>query len=125
MTKLLFIHPDHKLIGLYQRHFTGMFSIDSAHDGLSGLRMIKQVKPQVIVSEYELPFMSGLALLKYVREHPEMFATPFLFLTNSLMPENALGMGATAWLRQHEHGPEQLYRQILANYRVQHPFVSV
>lgn len=108
MRHVLFIHPDRKLVEIYRRHLAPHFSVDSAHDGLAGLRMIKLHRPRVIVSDADLPFMSGLALLEYVRSHPEIHATPFLFLTRSAMPPEALGLGATAWLDQREHGPDSL-----------------
>lgn len=115
MANILFIHPDRKLIEIYQKHFAQNFTIDSAHDGLTGLRKIRKGKPRLIISEHDLPFMSGLALLQYVRKHPRLYGTPFLFLTNALMPDEALGLGATAWLRQREFSPEQLVPHIYQN----------
>lgn len=118
MPSVLFIHPDQKLVGIYERHFKPYFMVDSAHDGLTGLRMIKDRKPRVIVSDVHLPYMSGLALLTFVRNHPEMFATPFLFLTEATMPDEALGLGASGWLKQSEHGPEQLLNKLMQHYYV-------
>jgi len=46
-----------------------------------------------------------------------MSSHPFLFLTNSAMPYDALGMGATAWLKQSDHGPDQLLYHVLNNYK--------
>lgn len=112
MPTILFIHPDHKLIGIYRNHLSKHFLLDSAHDGLTGLRKIKATKPRVIVSEYRMPYLSGLSLLKYVRGNRDMHTTPFLFLTDHDMPEQALGMGASAWLKQSEHGPEALLREL-------------
>jgi CheY-like chemotaxis protein len=117
MSGALFIHPDQKLVGIYQRHLDPHFPVDSAHDGLTGLRMIKAHRPRVIVSDLHLPFMSGLALLQFVRSHPEMFSTPFLFLTDAPMPDEALGMGASAWLRQKEATPHELL-SLLQHLRV-------
>lgn len=71
----------------------------------------------MIISEYRLPFMSGLALLEYVRKHPDMRDAPFLFLTNEEMREDALGLGANAWLKLKEHGPEQLLPHIASHYK--------
>jgi CheY-like chemotaxis protein len=117
MPGILFIHPDHKLVGIYQRQLSPYVKIDSAHDGLSGLRKIRATQPRMVISEYELPFMSGLALLKYVRNDRQLYAMPFLFLTNAHMPDEALGLGASAWLLQSEHGPEQLMPHIYSHYQ--------
>ncbi len=112
MPGILFIHPDHKLVGIYRNHLNDHLLLDSAHDGLSGLRKIRANRPRIIVSEYKMPFLSGLSLLKYVRQHKDLHATPFLFLTNHEMPEQALGLGASAWLKQRDHGPEALLREL-------------
>jgi CheY-like chemotaxis protein len=120
MKHILFIHPDEKLVGIYHKHLSEHFSMDSAQDGLAGLRKIKLHKPRLIISDYDLPFMSGLALLQFVRRHPELAPTPFLFLTNSEMPEEALGLGATAWLRQAEHGPDSLLAHLYQHRNVLH-----
>lgn len=117
MRKILFIHPDHKLVGIYQNHLKHYIPVDSAQDGMSGLRMIRQHKPGIIISDYDLPYMSGLALLKYVRKHKEMYANPFIFLTTAPMREEALGLGATAWVNQNEHGPQELM-QIFQRLRI-------
>jgi two-component system, chemotaxis family, chemotaxis protein CheY len=118
MPHILFIHPDQKLVDIYHRHLSPHFTIDSAHDGLAGLRKIREGKPKVIVSEHDLPMMSGMAILKYVRNHPDHHMTPFIFLTNSLMPDDALGLGASAWLRQSELSPEQLLPHIYHHYQL-------
>lgn len=120
MARILLIHPDQKLVNIYQKHLEPHFNVDSAHDGLSGLRMIKLHKPKIIISDLELPYMSGLALLQFVRNHPEMYATPFIFLSNSNMPHEALNMGASAWLNQKEHGPEHLLPHIFQHFRMQY-----
>jgi len=120
MRHILFIHPDRKLAEIYRQHLSPHFFVDSAHDGLAGLRQIKLHKPRVIVSDFDLPYMSGLALLGYVRNHPEIHSTPFLFLTRSPMPHDALGLGATAWLDQREHGPESLMQQLSLHRQALH-----
>jgi two-component system, chemotaxis family, sensor kinase CheA len=117
---ILFIHPDQKLASIYHRHLGQHFSLDSAQDGLTGLRKIKLHRPRLIISDYDLPYMSGLSLLQYVRQHPEMCATPFIFLTNAAMPDDALGLGATAWLRQGEHGPDSLMAHLYSHRRILH-----
>lgn len=118
MSKIVLIHPDAKLAAIYQRHLEPHFNVDSAHDGLTGLRLIKHSKPRLIISDLDLPYMSGLALLEYVRNHPEMYNTPFVFLSNSAMPHDALNLGASAWLNQKEHAPEHLLPHIIQSFRM-------
>lgn len=120
MPGILLIHADQKLAAIYQKHLEPHFNVDSAHDGLSGLRLIKHLKPRLIISDLDLPFMSGLALLQFVRKHPEMYATPFIFLSNASMPHEALNLGASAWLNQQEHSPEHLLPYVIQHFKMQY-----
>src|SRR4051812_14241627 len=108
MNKLLLIHPDHRLQSLYKKAMAEQFLVDSAYDGLKGLRLIQKVRPQIIISEYNLPVISGLSLLKYVRNHHELFAVPFVFLSEFHPASDTLGMGANEWLVLSQTNPEAL-----------------
>lgn len=53
-----------------------------ARDGVEGLQMVLRHKPDIVVSDISMPRMSGLELLKQVRQdHPELADMPFIFLT--------------------------------------------
>jgi len=53
-----------------------------ARDGMEGLQMVLRHKPDIVVSDISMPRMSGLELVKHVREdHPELADMPFIFLT--------------------------------------------
>lgn len=108
MHQLLFIHTDPKLVKIYERHLGQHFVFDSAHDGLSGLRKIRNIKPSVIVSEFHLPFLSGLSLLKFVRQQPSLVSTPFIFLTPRGDVGRALEFGANDWIHLSEATPDLL-----------------
>jgi len=112
MISLLFIHPDKKLSKIYGSHLRNHFAFDSAYDGLSGIRKIRQIKPNIIVSEYHLPMLSGSAVLKFVRSHPELHHIPFLFLTDHLDPSQGLSLGANDWLPYSSTFPHLLAEKI-------------
>jgi two-component system chemotaxis response regulator CheY len=118
MSRILFIHPDVKLVDIYRRHLDPHFNVDSAQDGLAGLKKIKSFGPRLIVSDYNLGHLSGLALLQYVRRHPQMFATPFIFLTHAEMPHDALGLGASGWVSQKEQGVQNLLAHIYQHRKI-------
>src|SRR4051812_13954128 len=105
MHKLIFIHPDRKLQSIYKKSLADHFQIDSAFDGLQGLRLIQKQKPQVIVSEYNLPVLSGSSLLRFVRNHHEFFATPFIFLSSYHPAADTLGFGANEWIVVSQSSP--------------------
>ena len=98
MLRILIAHSDEKLTGIYQRRLTGSLQVDSAHDGLAAYRQMKRAHPNIILSDYALPKLSGTSLLKFVRSHPEMLAIPFLFFTKRELSEPAMGLGANDWI---------------------------
>lgn len=98
MTRIAFIHPDKKLQALYRDAFSPHFQIDSAFDGLEGLRLIRQKKPHLIISEYRLPIISGESLLRFVRNHHELFSVPFIFLSSYHPAAETLGLSASEWV---------------------------
>lgn len=118
MYKVLFIHPDQKLIQLYRPLLAQHFLVDSTHDGLAGLRLIRINRPEVIISDYQLPKLSGLSLLKFVRQQPRLISTPFIFFSNHPDVESALACGANDWLRLKFTSPEMLVDKIYQHLKL-------
>jgi DNA-binding response OmpR family regulator len=111
MIKVLLAHPDKKILGIYQNNLKDCFDFDSVYDGLSAVRKFKQFKPDCVVSDYDLPLLSGITFLKFIR-NSEDNDTPFLFLTNHLDNSEALGLSANDWIDQSSSSPEFLIKKI-------------
>ncbi len=122
MRKVLFAHPDQKLTELYLRHLRPHFSVDSAHDGLTAIRRFRKFEPSIIISEYKLPMLSGLSLLRFVRRSKSS-AIPFIFFSDHKDVSQALSFGANDWISIHEAQPEYLldriYHHLKTNRHVQ------
>ncbi len=118
MIKVFFAHPDAKLVQLYQPHLSRYFAFDSAHDGLTALRKIRLTLPNVIISDYALPQLSGLGLLKFVRAERSLSHTPFLFLADSGDMAEALSFGANEFLIRRSAPPSELIDKIY--YHIKH-----
>ena len=54
----------------------------AAPDGMSAWRLIEMRCPDLIVSDVNMPGMTGFALLQRLREHTTLALTPFLLLTS-------------------------------------------
>ncbi len=52
-----------------------------AADGLEGIALIDQVKPDLIICDVMMPKANGYEVLKYLRSKTETENTPFIFLT--------------------------------------------
>jgi len=118
MPGVLFIHPDPKLVGIYRRYLEPHVHFDSAYDGVSGLRRLQQMRPHAVISEQRLPSLSGLSILKYVRQHPDLCGTPFIFLSSEPAHQDALRLGANAWLTQQDHGPHDLLAHLFPHLKL-------
>lgn len=61
-----------------------------AEDGVVALRKLAQESVHFIVSDWNMPNMTGLELLKAVRNSPELKHMPFLFITAEARKENII-----------------------------------
>jgi CheY-like chemotaxis protein len=122
MYTILFVQSDPKLVQLYLPSLSRHFAVDPALDGLSALRKLRLVRPGLIISDYHLPHLSGLALLKFVRSTPGFGPIPFIFLADNGNNRDALSLGANDWLEKSQATPDTLidliYRQIRLNQRL-------
>ncbi len=79
---LLLIDDDEnfrKILSLVMRGIPDQ--IIEATDGKSGIELIKKHKPQVIISDYNMPGLNGLELLKQLKE--EDSKVPVIWLTGN------------------------------------------
>ena len=59
----------------------GISDVEEAADGEAGLRQAVEKTPSLIISDYNMPKLDGLGLLRAVRVHPPTAKTAFIMLT--------------------------------------------
>ena len=59
----------------------GITDILEACDGEEALRHMLKTPAQLIISDYNMPKLDGLTLLRAIRAHPPISATAFIMLT--------------------------------------------
>jgi CheY-like chemotaxis protein len=72
-----------------------------AADGVAGLALIEQERPDAILTDVTMPRMDGLQLAAAVRANPELASIPIVFLSASarqLQREEGDHHGATAYV---------------------------
>jgi len=72
---------------LKQQGYNNVFAAD---DGTSAVEILKKEKIQFIVSDWNMPQMPGIELLKTVRSTEEWKSLPFLMVTAEWQKENIL-----------------------------------
>jgi two-component system chemotaxis response regulator CheY len=95
------------------------FAVQTAADGLLALSKLKGgFKPDLIITDINMPNMGGLELIKNVKAMPAFRFTPILTLTTeteSSKRDEGKKLGATGWLVKPISGQDlvKVIRQVL------------
>ena len=86
------------------------FKVVQAEDGVHGLEVLQTIKPDVIVTDINMPRMDGFGFIEGVRGSGEHPGVPILVLTTESDAEKkmrAKNAGATGWIVK-PFNPEKL-----------------
>lgn len=92
----------------------GVERIESAKNGAEALRMLKNQRFDVVLSDWNMPVMSGVELLQAMRADPALFAIPFILITAEAerkRVEEAIALGVTSMLLK-PYSPRQLAQRL-------------
>jgi two-component system sensor histidine kinase/response regulator len=88
----------------------GVEHIHSAKNGAEALRMLRSQRFDVVLSDWNMPVMSGLELLQELRNDEKLFSIPFILITAEAersKVEEAVAHGVTSMLLK-PYTPRQL-----------------
>src|SRR3989344_3099294 len=116
MKKILFVEDESAL----QKTFGEVlkqegYEMTSALDGETGLRLAKQIKPDLILLDLILPKLHGFDVLKKLKEIPDTKEIPVIVLTNLERAEDiekALEFGATTYLVKENYSLDEVMEKI-------------
>ena len=77
------------------------YEVESAEDGAQALDAINASTPDMIISDVNMPKVSGLEMLKTIKSNEKFKYIPILMLTtesSSAMKQQGKQLGAKAWL---------------------------
>ena len=95
------------------------FEVSTAVDGQDALDKLKAgLKPDLIITDVNMPRMTGLELIKHVKALPAFRFTPILTLTTESQAakrDEGKRLGATGWLVKPVSGPDliKVIKQVL------------
>lgn len=95
------------------------YTVETASDGVQALGRLKGgVKPDLIITDVNMPNMDGLELIRNVRTLPGFRFTPILTLTTESQAakrDEAKKLGATGWLVKPVSGTDliKVIKQVL------------
>lgn len=94
---------------------TAGFEVRVAVDGAEARDRLNEIQPDVIISDVEMPRMTGLELTRYVKGNPKTASIPVVLLTSLGKPEQreaGLKAGADAYLVKSRFEQSELLRVI-------------
>ncbi|MCF7986764.1 MAG: response regulator [Methylovulum sp.] len=97
---------------LREAGFTHVFD---APDGSEALALMKKVKINVVICDWNMPGMTGLELYKELKKDPKMTAPPWIMLTSSSEGEKvkeAIQAGITSYIIK-PYKPDNLLKQVV------------
>ena len=77
------------------------FRVVQANDGAHGLEVLESEKPDLVVTDINMPVMDGFGFIENARKLPAHRATPILVLTteaDAKKKARAREAGATGWI---------------------------
>jgi DNA-binding response OmpR family regulator len=101
--KLILIIEDSEIIRSIIFEFLELknFNVLSAEDGCIGLHLAKELQPDLILCDINMPKLDGYGVLKKLREDLSTATIPFIFLTAEADPDSrcrAMQLGANDYL---------------------------
>ena len=90
------------------------YEVVDAVDGVDGLEKFVSHKPDLVISDLNMPNMDGIGFVAGAREKPEGKSVPILILTtetNEALKLRAKEVGATGWLTK-PFNPQRLTKLV-------------
>lgn len=117
--KLLLVEDDESLSFILKGclELNGLYEVYIAENGKEGLALYEELHPDILVSDVEMPEMSGFELVRKIRETDSEM--PIIFASALSSPKDlidGLDLGADNFIRK-PYLPEELSRQIIALLR--------
>ncbi len=82
--KALIVDEDLKIQQLISCSFEkNGFKVEMASDGLDGLKLLKKIKPEIVIIDIKIPSLGGKNFIQVVRDLPHEYGSPVIIMTSS------------------------------------------
>lgn len=116
MTKIAIIEDDPVISQMYRMKFeTDGFEVRVAENGRDGVVLVKNMKPDLILLDMQMPEMNGAEALVEIRKHTESKTTPVIVLTNlgeEEAPKNLHALGIHSYIVKADLTPRQVVERV-------------
>lgn len=86
MNKILFVEDDALVARIYsQKLAEAGFLVGLAEDGLAAMKRLVEFKPDLVVLDLMMPKLSGVDVLKFMRQQPDLKSVPVVVFSNTFL----------------------------------------
>ncbi len=87
MSTILLVDDDPELLELYTDVLEVMgYQVVQAHDGSEAMELARQLRPNLIVTDWMMPHVDGVELCKYILRDPQLHGIPLILHTTRRVP---------------------------------------
>lgn len=112
MPKIAIIEDDRAISQMYRIKFEGEgFDVETAENGKLGLKLVEEMKPDIVLLDLMMPEMTGDEMLKKMRATAWGKDIKVIILTNmgeQEVPEGVKDLGISAFILKADMTPRQV-----------------
>ena len=115
--KIILVEDDPFICEMYALKFKSFCQFLVAKDGVEGLEMIRQEKPDLVLLDIILPRLDGFEVLKEMKKDLSLKHIPVLLLTNLGQKKNVkegLRLGALDYIIKAHYTPSEVVEKVKA-----------
>ena len=116
MKKILLIEDEEIMIDLLQKKLINEgYDVSVARDGEEGLKKVREVKPDIVLSDIIMPKKGGFEVIEEIKKDPDLKNIPIIVISNSGQPveiDRAQRLGACDWLIKTEFDPQEVIEKV-------------
>jgi len=114
--KILLVEDDLQLIDMYSKKFEMEgFDVEIAEDGNKALSTLEVFEPDLVLLDIMIPYLSGIEVLKQIREEEKTADLLVVLLTNlssESIAEQIYKYGATEYIVKADMTPRQVVEKV-------------
>jgi DNA-binding response OmpR family regulator len=91
------------------------YEVFTARDGEDGLKIMKEMNPDLVLTDVVMPKMGGFEVIESMQEDKDLKKIPVIIISNSGQPvelDRAKRLGVKDWLIKTEFDPQEVIAKV-------------
>lgn len=114
--KILIIEDDRYISKMYQLKLSlDGFDVQVAENGRIGIEKVKELKPDIVLTDILMPELDGFEVIKMIKADEELKSTPILIMSNLGQEDHiqrGLELGALGYIVKSQYTPSKVVEKI-------------